>query len=60
MKDDFKFGWHASWIVPVLLIATAYDAIADRIEERAHNRKINKILKNNPDIKELSDLSGIK
>lgn len=60
MKSDLKFGWHTVWIVPVLLIVTAYDAIADRIEGRAHTRKLNKILKNNPDIKELSDLSGIK
>jgi len=53
---DPKFGVHVFWIVPALLVSAVWDKLTDW----KHRIKINKILKENPDINELSKLSGIK
>lgn len=53
---DPKFGVHIFWIVPALLLDTVYE----KLTSWQHSVKIKKSLKDNPDINELSKLSGIK
>lgn len=53
---DPKFGVHVFWIVPALLLDTVYE----QLTSWQHRVKIKKLLKDNPDINELSTLSGIK
>ena len=57
---DPKFGVHVFWIVPCFLIIEIAYQIAMQIHRWKQRRHINKILKDNPDINELSKLSGIK
>jgi len=55
MKDP-KFGFHWIWMLPVAVLVEAYYAV----KSTAHCYYIKWILKKNPDIAELSKLSGIK
>lgn len=57
---DSKFGWHATWIVPIGYVCLTYKNIKNYISTVRHKRKIKKILKDNPEIAELTKLSGIK
>lgn len=59
MSYDPKFGWHATWITPLVLVYIAYQDTKRWIVNKCHKRKIKRILKENPDINELTKLSGI-
>ncbi len=55
MKDP-KFGYHWLWMLPIALLIEAYSKICDFY--RSVRMKL--IIKNNPEIRELTKLSGIK
>ena len=57
--NDPKFGWHIIWITPLALLFCGASAVADKHRELKHKRHMKRILKDNPDINELSTLSGI-
>ncbi len=54
MRDP-KFGYHWIWMLPVAVIIDTYYAV----KSTSHRYHIKWILKKNPDIAELSKLSGI-
>lgn len=58
MKDP-KFGYHYLWIAPLALLLCGASAIANKQCELKHKRHMKRILRKNPDINELSKLSGI-
>jgi hypothetical protein len=55
MRDP-KFGYHWIWMLPVAVITNKYYTV----KSTAHRYYIKWILMKNPDIAELSKLSGIK
>lgn len=55
-----KFGYHWIWMTPVGYVLLGAGWLDKKYHAWQHRRKIRKILKNNPDIKRLSTLSGIK
>lgn len=55
MKDS-KFGYHWLWMLPVVLFIEAYSKVFDFYRYV----RIKLICKNNPEIGELTKLSGIK
>lgn len=59
MKPDPKFGWHIIWLVPLVVAVAGYQQIAAHINNRRHNKKMNKILRESPEIKDPFDLAGI-
>lgn len=60
MKIDPKLGWHVVWVYPLATICVIAGAVVGYTEQRFHAWKINRSLKRNPEIKELSVLSNIK
>jgi len=60
VSEGTKFGIHMIWMIPYCLIVSAVNLTIDTVQKIRHNIRIQRILKKNPDIKELSDLAGIK
>jgi hypothetical protein len=70
MKNYFydpKLGYHWVWLYPLAFLFLILTALAfpfiklyDFYQEYQHRKHMQKIYKNNPKIKELSDLAGIK
>jgi len=60
VSEDTKFGIHMIWMIPYCLIVSAVEWTVDTTRKIRHNTRIQRILKKNPDIKELSELAGIK
>jgi hypothetical protein len=61
--SDPKFGYHWIWIYPVLVIAIIVESIIylyEKIVEFYRKFQMRRMLKKNPDIKELTKLAGIK
>lgn len=58
MKDP-KLGYHWIWFVPVASVYFVVASVYTKYEKLKHKRQIQKILKDNPDVNELSKLSGI-
>ena len=59
MRDP-KFGYHWIWILPIWAVCELYYSTIAAYKRIKHRIKIKRILKQNPDIEELSKLSGIK
>ena len=70
MKNYFydpKLGYHWIWLYPLAVLLLILAALAfpfikvyDLYQEYQHRKRMRKIYKNNPEIKKLSDLAGIK
>jgi len=64
MRPDPKLGWHTLWITPLacMAVSIAFPCrwMVDRMRSRLHKRRIRAILRDNPDIRDLSRLSGIE
>jgi hypothetical protein len=59
MKDP-KLGYHWIWMLPVWLMCEAYFKVCDLCRYVYYQINIKLIYKRNPEIKELTKLSGIK
>ena len=59
MRDP-KLGYHWIWMTPAVLVMSVCWKICDFCKNAYHRIRIKRILKKNPDINELSKLSGIK
>lgn len=60
MFDYPKFGYHCIWIYPLLVILLIKDLVCCYIMERYRKFQMRRMLRKNPDIKELTKLAGIK
>lgn len=59
MRPDPKFGYVMWWVLlPYALAREAQDVLVDKYRTIKYNRKIKRIVKENPDIAELRKLSG--
>lgn len=58
MRDP-KFGYHWIWMVPLAAFVMGKDAIISKGRALRHRRRMKRILRLNPDIARLSQLSGI-
>ena len=58
MRPDPKFGYHWIWMLPVALALELQYVVVDKYQTIKYNRKIKRIVKENPDIAELRKLSG--
>jgi len=59
MRDQ-KVGYHWIWMVPLMFCAWTFFEIVERYRAWQHRRKIRKILKNNPEVRRMSELAGIE
>ncbi len=59
MSPDPKFGWHAYWIGPLLIIGNLVGIPIQAYRDYKQRKRMAKILKD-PEIAEMVRLSGIK
>ena len=57
---DSDVGYHWIWMVPLMFCAWTYYETVNRYRAMRHRQRIRKILKNNPEVRRMSELAGIK
>ena len=60
MRTDPKFGWHIIWLTPLAISYLAISEILKYTNRWIEIRRLNNIIKDNSEIREMSYLSGIR